>query len=146
MQVTTESSLFISSKFGPLFLLFGIAFLAVTLYIRKNTIAKYERCTYITNGEITEIITKQTDNTHVYFYPRYTYQYGGRQYYVTSDTVASTRGQYYTGQQIEVMLDPEDPKTSRIVGDEKNSMAVFRVLIPIGIIIILIGIAGSFIR
>ena len=146
MEVTTENTLFIDRAFPIVFTLMGAAFLIASIIMRKYALANREKCTYLTTATVIEIVSRKSDNSHIYFYPRYSYQYGGKYYYGISDVSSATRGEFHTGQQIDIMLDPDDPDNSRIVKNEKRNQSMTRAMAIIGAVMLALGLLVFFLR
>lgn len=139
MAPETAKLIFIATFCGS-FALIGAIFVVVGLLLCRGVRKKHERCLAVTRGEIVDLVS---DDEGVMF-PVVKYTVGSLEYKKRA-SVGSTNPKVAIGEEIEVYYDQADPHSFYCPRFDKTSRIVCRVFTGLGILFILIAIAGFFI-
>ncbi len=113
--------------------LLGLVFLAVGIALRRSALRKAERRRARASGTVVELarhVSHSDGRTSVSWNPVVEFEYEGRRVTLESEDGVSRR-QYYEGQSVEVLYDPDDPACFGIEGNQ-TQRRVYRVMLGIG--------------
>ncbi len=139
------SFVFRDSVFNIVFIGSGLIFLVVSRAINYFHLEKKERCSYTTFARIVVYASSTNSDGVESLYPKYSYQYGGREYTVISQLSNSFK-QKPVGTEVEIFLNPDDPEDSYLAHLDTTSIIVMRVFQIVGIILLAAGAATFFIK
>lgn len=110
----------------------GLFFFAFGLYLIRSDKARAARCTEQVTGVVVEMLEKPGKSNRLYA-PVFEYSYGGEDFRQESPWY-SYPPEFSTGEEVTIMLNPDDPDDYFVVG-HKASSTMARIFIIIGLAI-----------
>lgn len=128
-------------RLKPLLVLgFGLIFYLISAFIEKTDIQKMEETSYVTEAVIVDVrVTRDKESES--FYPVYRYRFGDQEYEAVSESSMKDRNEFHRNQEVEIRLNPDNPRNSVIVALEKRGLFIIKLFKILGIITTLLGLA-----
>ena len=131
---------------GVMFLLVGLIFVAVGIFVLKQDECLQQRCTEETIGTVVDIIVEthydSEDGFEHTYYPVIEYKVGDRTITKKSN-IGQGSSKYTVGQQIEICYNPNDVEEFIIKGDTSSDL-MGKLFIALGSVAVAVAFFASF--